>query len=204
MHGFESSSRVTGRRAGIIIGIATALSLAAPHPRSVFAHPVGVLSVFPKQVSAGDTIVVRGAKLGPNSSFRVELRGTLSTFSFGRIRADSTGAFQMRVPVPLTAGAGSYTVVAVAADGDVSAQADLAVSAAGRSIVGGAASTAAASEKAHMPGMPGMSGMHMEATAEKMQILRTTTPLEWGAIAAVILIAASAGLLLLRSYSTSA
>ena len=169
-------------------------------PATVYAHPKGTLTVTPNQASPGDTLLVRGAGLAPTLAFRIELRGALRTFPLGRFRADSAGRLEMRMAVPAEASAGAYVVAAVAADGDVSAQADLTVNAPGKGPPGGIGASM------HMPGMQGMSGMGNmpgmpnmpAATAEHMKLDVTTSAAEWVVIGIVVALSALIGLYLLR------
>jgi len=174
------------------IGILTLL------PTLLFAHPKGTLTVRPNQASPGDTLVVRGAKLEPGALFRIELRGALRTMSFGRVHADSAGAFELRIPVSTDVTPGAYVVAAVASDGDVSAQADVTLDAPGRGTPGGVGSMP---HMAGMESMPGMASMPM-ATAEYMKVDVPTTGGEWTAIAIIVALSTLIGLYLLRGTST--
>ena len=175
------------RPLSVAVAWCTALVLTSVVP--VAAHEVGVIKLSAKQLLVGGALVITGEKMTKGASFRLELRGALRTFSFGRVRADTSGRFELRVVLPPDAGAGAYTVAAVAADGDVSAQADLAISTTTTAAGGGA--------MAGMPGMSNMPGM-AHATAEHMKVPVTTTPEEWTAITIVIALAALGGFMLLR------
>ena len=72
----------------------------------LFAHEKGVLTLNTRQAAPGDTLIARGSKLAKDASFRIEVRGVLRTFPYGRVRTDSTGKFEMRVPLPTDAKAG--------------------------------------------------------------------------------------------------
>jgi len=175
-----------------ISGVAAAAAIVFASVPSAFAHEEGTITLSAKQVAPGSELVIRGAKLAKGGSVRLELRGVLATVNFGRVRADTAGAFEQRVTIPADARPGQYTVAAIAADGDVSAQADLVVAAASSAT----ATTAAPAGMADMPGMPGMSGPH--ASAEAMNVPVTTTPGGWAVIVATIVLAAAAGVALVR------
>lgn len=177
-------------RATAALGCALVITAVTP----ATAHETGVVRLNASQLPVGGALVVRGAQLGKGASYRVELRGTLKTFSFGRVRADTGGRFELTVTLPSDAGAGAYTVAAVASDGDVSAQADLAI------VPGGSAGGMGGHEMAGMAGMAGMPGMAgmAHATAEPMNVPRTTTPAGWAVVALIIAVSALAGILLLR------
>ena len=166
-------------------------------PALAFAHPKGTLTVTPNQASPGDTLVIRGTKLGSGALFRIELQGALRTVSFGRVHSDSAGAFELRVPLPADVAAGDYEVAAVASDGDVSAQADVTVGAPGRGAPGSPGSMPHMADMPGMEGMPGMANMPM-ASAERMKVEVPTTGGEWTAIAIVVAFSALIGLYLLR------
>lgn len=174
----------------VVLGLGILLRI----PTLLFAHPTGSLMVRPNHASPGDTLVVRGAKLEAGALFRIELRGALRTVSLARVHADSTGAFELRVPVASDVTPGAYAVAAVASDGDVSAQADMTMGAPGRGAPGGVGSMPHTSEMADMPGMANMP----MATAERMTVTVPTTGAEWTAIAIVVALSALTGLYLLR------
>jgi hypothetical protein len=168
------------------------MAVASVAVRPLFAHEKGVLTIGTKQAAAGDTLRARGSKLAKDAGFRIELRGVLKTYPFGRVRSDTSGGFQMLVPLPADATAGSYTLVAIAADGDVSAQAEFMLT---PSVAGGRATIG-------MPGMgknAGMNGMDMSATAAMMDVPPNTSGSERAAIILVLATCAAAGLLLVWS-----
>jgi hypothetical protein len=178
---------------GSVLAAGTGILLSVP---SAFAHEKGVITLGAKQLAPGGELVIRGAKLGKGSSVRLELRGALATFNFGRVRVDTAGKFEQRVTVPVDARPGEYKVVAVAADGDVAAEANLIVAAA---VVAAPATTDTHARMENMPGMGATGGPH--ATAEAMDVPVATTPAGWLVIAASILLAALGGLVLLRGAS---
>jgi hypothetical protein len=157
-------------------------------PAIVNAHEKGAIVLNTSTVPPGGLVAVSGSKLGRNASVRLELRGALGTFSFGRFYADTAGRLKQQLTIPLNVHPGQYTIAAVAADGDVSAQVDL--------VVTPTTPVPAKPGMADMPGMGGMEGPH--ATAEKMNIPISITPAGRAVIWTVVLLSAVAGLLLLR------
>ena len=158
--------------------------------RNAFAHGSGALSLSSKQASPGATITIFGTEFAHNSSVRIELRSILDKVVFGRVQTSAKGTFQQVVTIPANSKPGQYSIVAVAPDGDVAAQATL--------MIG----EAVASQEAHpgmhdMPGMQGMGGPH--ATREMMEVEIPITPSGWAVIAAIVVGSAAAGIWLLRS-----
>jgi hypothetical protein len=153
------------------------------------AHEKGIIRLASKEVPAGGELGIRGEKLPKSATLRLELRGTLETFSLGEVRTNATGRFQARLPLPAQARAGSYTVVAVAADGDVAARATLVIFAAAAPAHamghGPADSPLAMTESPH-------------PTAEMMKLTVATTGPEQAAILAIIVASFGGGLILLR------
>lgn len=172
------------------LGLAIGLTLAVSSP--AYPHGVGVIRLASKQVAVGGTIALTGEKLEKNADLRLELRGILDNYPAGRIHSDAKGNVSAMVTIPPAVPLGAYTLVAIAADGDVTARTDLSI--------GPAAAVAAA--KTGMPHMASdMPGM--EATAEMMKIQRTTSPAEWAVITALIVLCfAGGGYLLARSGRT--
>lgn len=141
-----------------------------------------------------------GEKLSKSTAFRLELRGALETHVLAEVRTDTAGRFEARYTLPAAARAGSYTVVVLASDGDVSARADLMVSA-----VPTPSPTAmpdmAGMDHSRMPGMTDSSRPH--ATAEMMDVPVTTNGLEWAAIATIVVLSAAGGLVMLSASRTT-
>lgn len=169
---------------GVVLGTALTLAVVAP----AFAHEHGVITLSAKSIAAHNALVIHAEKMSKNASFRLELRGALNTYVFGRVRSDTGGRFDLTTNLPAEAGPGSYAVVAVASDGDVSARAELTVTDGSMSSPGS------------MPGMAAMPGMANmpHATAEYMSIPSTTTTAGWIVIVAAIGASALIGALLLR------
>ncbi len=182
---------------------AVALTLTTSTP--AFAHGGGVIRLTSSQVPVGGTMTLSGEKLEKSSNIKLELRGTLDNYPVGEVRTDTAGKFQMSIVLPPHVPAGAYSLVAIAADGDVAARADLTVG----TLTGGAGSGPVAA----MPGMTGMTGMTgmngtqempgMHATDEMMALKRTTSGGEWLFIGAFILVTFAAGALLLRKAAVA-
>ncbi len=105
---------------------AALLLLVAP----AVAHETGVVRLSTKQVEVGAGLSLRGEKMPKTGKVRLELRGALVTLSLGEVKTDSAGVFETNIVVPETAEPGNYKLVVLAADGDVTARADLVIVAA--------------------------------------------------------------------------
>ncbi|MDQ6885830.1 MAG: TIGR02186 family protein [Gemmatimonadota bacterium] len=166
------------------------------------AHEKGAIHLASTAVPVGGDLVMTGVKLPKSGVLRLQLRGTLDNYDVGQVRTDTAGAFQTRLTLPPHVPTGAYTLVAIAADGDVSARTALAVT---------AGPAAASSSSASMPStkmpdgtpMPHMSATMSttHATAEMMEIKRATSAGEWVVIAGAILASLAGGLALLRRAS---
>ena len=157
-----------------------------------YPHGGGVIRLASTRVAGGGTVALAGEKLEKNSDLSLELRGTLDNYPVGRVHTDPAGKFNTNLTLPPNIPGGSYTLVAIAADGDVTARAEVVIG----SPPGGAGTP--------MPGMRGNVGMHTEqeisgphATAAMMQLKQTTSTGEWGVIAALILFSFAGGAWLL-------
>ena len=174
---------------GIRLGILL-LALVVVPSRNAFAHGTGAIALSSKQTSPGETITIFGTEFAHNSSVRLELRSILDKVVFGRVQTSGKGTFQQVVTIPPNSKPGQYSIVAVAPDGDVAAQATL--------MIAEAAVTQVAHPGMHdMPGMQGMGGPH--ATREMMEVEIPITPSGWAVIAAIVVGSAAAGIWLLRS-----
>ena len=174
-----------GIRLGILFLVLAALPLG-----SAFAHGGGAISLSAKQSFPGATMTVFGTEFARNSSVRLELRSILESYVFGRVQTSAKGTFQQIVTIPAGSKPGQYTIVAVAPDGDVAAQATLMIA------------DLVTDQETHpgmhdMPGMQGMGGAH--ATADMMDVPIPITPWGWAVIAVIVLFSAVAGVWLLRA-----
>ena len=174
---------------GIRLGILLLVLAAFPF-RSAFAHGTGAISLSSKQSSPGATITIFGTEFAHNSSVRLELRSILEKVVFGRVQTSAKGTFQQIVTIPANSKPGQYTIVAVAPDGDVAAQATL-------MIAGVAAGQETHPGMHDMPGMQGMGGAH--ATAEMMDVPIPITASGWAVITVIVLVSAATGIWLLRA-----
>lgn len=181
-----------GRQLQILALVAALLPL-----RAAFAHGTGALKLSTKQSSAGATITVLGSEFAKNSSVRLELRGVLATQVFGRVATGQNGTFQHVVTIPAGTKPGQYSIVAVAPDDDVAAEATL-------MIIEAAAASGSAGSPGTMMNRPGMQGMMAaHATAEKMDVPIPITAMGWSVIVTIIGVAAASGIWLLRSGARS-
>jgi hypothetical protein len=161
--------------------------LAAP----AFAHEKGVIRLGSESIGAGGELEVRGEKLPKNAVVRLELRGTLETFTLGNFRTDAAGAFRDRLTLPAEAGAGAYAVVALAPDGDEVARADLVIVPALTPVENGHAGMA--------HGLGETAGS--QATKEMMDLPVATSIMEWVVILGLLALSCAAGLALLGGAS---
>jgi hypothetical protein len=146
------------------------------------AHEKGIIRLASNEVAVGGELGLRGEKLPKSNTLRLELRGSLETFTLTAVRTNAAGRFQARLPLPPEARAGSYTVVALASDGDVAARAALVIIAAASTQVMDRRQT---KESSH-------------PTAEMMKLRVATAGGERAAILTFILASLGGGLLLLR------
>lgn len=146
------------------------------------AHEKGIIRLASNEVPVGGELGLRGEKLPKSAALRLELRGSLETFTLAAVRTNAAGRFQARLPLPAEARAGSYTVVALASDGDVAARAALVITAAASTQV---MDRGQAKESSH-------------PTAELMNLTVVTTGGERAAILTIIVASFGAGLILLR------
>jgi hypothetical protein len=182
----------------------SALALLATISASVLAHPKGTIRLASKQVGVGGELVLFGETLPKNETLRLQLRGTLETFPLAEVRTNANGAFQARLALPMEARAGNYTVVVLASDGDVAAQAELLVDASvtpGRPVAAPEhpmPKTAPEHPAEHaVPNTsPGATDMP-HASAEMMQVEATMSPGEWIGILAIIAVSIGGGAVLL-------
>ncbi|HEX7051807.1 MAG TPA: hypothetical protein VF188_16495 [Longimicrobiales bacterium] len=168
---------------------ALALLVGTGAPALAHDHEEGVIRLGAKEVRTGSALAIRGEKLPKRATLRLELRGTLETFALGTVKTDTAGAFTAHPVLPAEAGAGHYTVIALASDGDVVGRAELAVIAAPAETAGHEADhghTHAAETAAP------------RATDEMMALPVSRSPAEWFAILAILSGAFGGGLVLLR------
>lgn len=169
-----------------------ALALLGTISAPVLAHEKGAIYLAAKEIRVGGELVLRGERLPKSSTLRLQLRGTLETFPLSEVRTTATGTFQARMALPLEARTGAYTVVVLASDGDVAAQATLNVIAA-PVVAGGEMSP----EQHAMMNTAAAATDSLHASAEMMHVQVATTGAEWAGIVAILLLSAGGGLALL-------
>ncbi len=164
------------------------------------AHEEGVIRLSAKEVRMGSELGLRGEKLPKSATLRLELRGTLETFPVGEVRTNAGGRFEARLALPVEARAGTYTVVAVASDGDVAARAELTIIAAAPAAgAPGLATPGVAKHEGHsaMNTAP-MATEGAHPTAAMMKVPVSTTGVERAAVIGIVTLSLAAGLMLLR------
>lgn len=164
------------------------LALLTPLTASGMAHEKGIIRLASKEVPIGGELGLQGEKLPKSATLRLELRSALETFSLAEVRTNAAGRFQARLTLPADAGAGSYTVVALAPDGDVAARAQMVVL---------AAAPAHATEHGATDSTPTRTASP-HPTAETMKLAVATTGGERAAILTIIAACLGGGLTLLR------
>jgi len=170
----------------MLVAAAALAGLLAGTTSVAYAHGGGVLRAAPKQVARGGTINLIGEKLGKNADLKAELRGVLDNYPLGSVRTSATETLAATVTIPVAVPFGVFTLVVIAADGDVAGRTEVTVGPLGEAA-------AAANGMPHMATGGGMADMPgMKGTAEMMKIEVSTTPTEW-AIIAVLILASFAG-----------
>lgn len=170
----------------ILAVAAAAVALLAPY-NSVLAHGGGSVSVAPGSVSSGGDVKVT-LKTSGGSTTKIELRGVLNTYPLGEMKADTAGNASQSFKLPSQAKPGQYTVIAIAADGDVIARADLSIVAESHAAMSGMESS-------------GMKGGMMMASAELMPVPVSRTTAGLAAILLIVVASLAGGFFLLRRTS---
>jgi hypothetical protein len=143
------------------------------------AHGAPEVTVKPTTVAAGETIEVKGENLNPNGEISVTLEGTKFKVTLGTVKGDDEGAFVAQFAVPSNAPSGLYLVKASGTGPEgKSASAELSVTA-----------SKAPSQTREPEPMP---------SAAEHALPRQKSPGELGAIAALVVVSAGVGLLLVR------
>ncbi len=172
------------------------LSIAAAFVFSVtavaIAHEHGAIHLSAAEAGVGSTIGVTADHLSKKATFRFELRGVLDTYALPDVKSDTAGKFDTHLNLPPAAAAGSYSLVLIAEDGDISARADL-------TIVASAPINAVSAVDAAHAAMPGMDMAAMsKARKEMMPLTVKTSGAEWIAIVGVMVLCIAGGLALVR------
>lgn len=170
--------------------------------RAARAHGEGVLKSPHSSVAAGDSLSLLGSKFEASETYRLRLVGALRTIELRRVRADSSGAFDVRVLVPADLAPGRYRAVAVASDGDEAASLTLRVTRAGggrtgSGAAGGGAYPGSAGESGEETRQPG-AGSRSAARADEMPLERPWSGAEWAVIGLLVGGGAGLGIGLLR------
>lgn len=145
------------------------LSLGAAFP--AMAHEgtgEAAVEVEPASITAGDSVVLAGSGLEPDSDRVLVLAGENLTVEFGTVRTDAEGMFSKQLTIPNHLPSGTYEIRAI---GDETLAASLAVTAA----AGGAQASAAPN-----------------AATEKV-VARQRAPIELGLIIALVAAASLLG-----------
>jgi hypothetical protein len=129
------------------------------------------IEVEPSSLTAGDTVILAGSGLEPDSDRVLVLAGEGLTVEFGTVRTDAEGMFSRELTIPGHLPSGNYELRAI---GDEILTTPLAVTA----TAGGAQASPAAN-----------------APIETV-VARERSPLELGAILLLVVLAAAAGVLL--------
>lgn len=154
--------------------MALGLALSFSAALTVMAHEgsgEAKIEVEPSSLTAGDTVVLAGSGLEPDSDRVLVLAGGGLTVEFGTVRTDPEGMFSKELTIPSHLPSGNYELRAI---GDETLTTPLAVTAA----PGGAQASAAAN------------------APNETVVVRERGPLELGAILALVALSAAAGVLL--------
>ena len=154
--------------------IAFGLALSFSAALTVMAHGgtgEAKIEVEPPSLTAGGTIVLAGSGLEPDSDRVLVLAGEGLTVEFGTVKTDAGGMFSKELTIPSHLPSGNYELRAI---GDETITTTLAVTAA----AGGAQASPAAN------------------ASNETVLARERTPLELGAIVALVALAAAVGVLL--------
>ncbi|HWP02153.1 MAG TPA: hypothetical protein VNL96_01735 [Gemmatimonadaceae bacterium] len=162
-------------------------------PSELAAHEKGVLRLGSKVVAAGDTLMVRGEKLPRSAPIGLRLRSALDSLILGTVTTDSSGFLAHPVAIPATVRPGSYTLLAVAADGDIVARAEIVVSAAP------SAADSPSDHRAHTAA----TGATSTTGARGIPLARESKTYEWVTILLFSALCAVIGARLLRPLASS-
>ena len=156
------------------IAIAFGLLLSLGAALAAMAHQGSggeTLEVEPSSITAGDTVVLAGSGLEPDSDRVLVLAGPDLTIEFGTVKTDGEGMFSEQLTIPNHLPSGAYEFRAV---GDETLTVPLAVTAA-------TGATGASSEP---------------NAASETVVARQRSPLELGVILGFVAVAAAIGALL--------
>lgn len=161
-------------RNSVSIALAVGVVFALGAALTVTAHEgtgEPMIEVEPSSLTAGDTVVLAGSGLEPDSDRVLVLAGEGLTVEFGTVKTDAEGMFSKELTIPSHLPSGNYELRAI---GDETLTASLAVTAA----AGGA-------EAAPAPN-----------AAKEVVVARDRSPVETASILALVAIAALFGVVL--------
>lgn len=156
------------------------------------AHEKGAIRLGTRRPAAGDRLALRGEHLPKDAALTLELRGALKSYRLGAVRTDGKGLFTSTIALPAEAGAGTYRVVAIASDGDKTAEAELTI----------VAATAATPEHEGMHAAPNVASAP-HATAEMMRLPVSWTGVEMVVVAVIVGACLAGGVRLLARTPSS-
>lgn len=170
-------------RAALATAVAAALLLWWP-AGPLRGHEEAVLESSASAVPAGGALDLQGRDFAAGESYALRLLGALREYDLGEVEPAADGTFSLRLAIPGDVVPGSYQLVAVAPDGDVSARLDLVI------LDAAAAGDAHAAHGA--PGRP-------VARDDDIRIDRSRSGAEWGVLGLLIGLAAGLGIGLFRT-----
>jgi len=139
----------------MILAAAALVALSVGRVSVAYAHGGGVLRAAPKQVARGGTINLTGEKLGKSADLKAELRGVLDNYPLGSVRTSATETLAATVTIPVAVPPGVFTLVVIAADGDVAGRTEVTVGPPGEAAAAakGMPHMGTGADMADMPGM---------------------------------------------------
>lgn len=146
-------------------------------------HEEAVLESSATSVPAGGALELQGRDFTGGESYVLRLLGALREYELGEVKPADDGTFSLRLRIPADVVPGSYQLVAVAPDGDVSARLDL--------VILDAAAAGDAHDAHGAPARPA-------ARDDHIRIERSRNGAEWGLIGLLIGLASGLGIGLLR------
>lgn len=188
------------RRSDVSLLAIILLGVAGASPSDAFGHEKGVLTAARGEVSAGASLEVSGRDLTPATTFRLVLQGALREYQLTEVRSDSAGALSLDLVIPETVEAGSYRLVTLAPDGDVTASVDISVLEAAPGAAPQPASEAVgdASQHAHAGSRGSEGGGQATPSAADLGLERSWSRVEWFVIGLLLGGALASGAALLR------
>jgi hypothetical protein len=115
--------RLVSTMLSLLLGFGLWIAVPAP----ALGHEDAVLEADRSVATAGDRVILAGREFAAGGKYGLRLVGALDEHDLGSARADSAGRFRIEVSVPSETRPGRYRLVAVAADGDLVARAEIQV-----------------------------------------------------------------------------